>query len=333
MSFRRAIARLSRRVSPFVFPVITALSITTDARFNGAGGVAITISGANFVPASQALVAGVAATTSYTSSTSLIVTVPNTTYWEAGVYNITVQNPTGSPSAPATLTITQPSYLLAEYRGDLGLTFNSSTVQVWADQSGKGDPNRNAAQLTPANQPTYTASDSNLNGKPSLSSTPTTIALITGIWSSPSSQPFRHYVVGYQSTQVGNSGGYGFMIDGIATTHRAAFMQKSTQGDMYAGGTERLFAMTFTAPGVFVAEFNDVTSKQSRSAKTLTAVSGSPGTQAPTGLTIFNDNTATHSGTCAIGHVFTIDSSAITTAQHGEMMAYAGNRYGISIGA
>lgn len=48
------------------------------------------------------------------------------------------------------------------------ITLNGSTVSQWADKSGNG---RNATQATAANQPTYTAADAVLNGKPSVGST------------------------------------------------------------------------------------------------------------------------------------------------------------------
>lgn len=56
--------------------------------------------------------------------------------------------------------------VLAAYQSDLGVTLNSTTVSGWADQSGGGF---NLAQATGANQPGYTANDSTLGNKPSIS--------------------------------------------------------------------------------------------------------------------------------------------------------------------
>jgi hypothetical protein len=48
------------------------------------------------------------------------------------------------------------------------ITLNGSTVSQWSDKSGN---NRHATQPTAANQPTYNASNSILNGKPSIGAT------------------------------------------------------------------------------------------------------------------------------------------------------------------
>ncbi len=46
-----------------------------------------------------------------------------------------------------------------------GITLNGSTVSAWADQSASGF---HVSQATPANQPTYNATDSLFNGRPSV---------------------------------------------------------------------------------------------------------------------------------------------------------------------
>ena len=55
--------------------------------------------------------------------------------------------------------------------GSLGVTVVTG-VSAWLDQS--GNVNANATQLTPANQPTYTASDAAYNNKGTLSFNGTT---------------------------------------------------------------------------------------------------------------------------------------------------------------
>lgn len=50
-------------------------------------------------------------------------------------------------------------------RADLGVTLNGGAVSAWADQSGQGN---NVAQATPAVQPTFVSSDTNLNNRASI---------------------------------------------------------------------------------------------------------------------------------------------------------------------
>jgi hypothetical protein len=56
--------------------------------------------------------------------------------------------------------------VLVAYQSDLGVTLNGSTVSAWADQSGNSN---NLAQASAPNQPGFTASDSTLGNKPSIS--------------------------------------------------------------------------------------------------------------------------------------------------------------------
>lgn len=68
------------------------------------------------------------------------------------------------------------SGLYGWYRSDLGITLNGSTVSAWADQSGNG---RNLTQSTGSKQPTYNATDSQYNNKPSLTFTSGSATVLT----------------------------------------------------------------------------------------------------------------------------------------------------------
>jgi hypothetical protein len=72
----------------------------------------------------------------------------------------------GGAWTPADLGASLALWLDAE--DTASITLNGSTVSQWADKSGNG---RNATQATAASQPTYTAADAVLNGKPSVGST------------------------------------------------------------------------------------------------------------------------------------------------------------------
>lgn len=69
--------------------------------------------------------------------------------------------------SPVTGSLFSPvdvSGLVGWWRADLGITI-ATGVSAWADQSGTGN---HLAQLTPANQPAFTASVAALGGKPAL---------------------------------------------------------------------------------------------------------------------------------------------------------------------
>jgi len=83
---------------------------------------------------------------------------------------------------------------LCEYDGDKGITLNAGNVSGWADQSGRGDTNRNAAQGTALNQPAYLANDSDFNGHGSITFGANKL-LQTLAFSTAIAQPATYYVV------------------------------------------------------------------------------------------------------------------------------------------
>jgi len=77
-------------------------------------------------------------------------------------------------------------------RADLGVT--SGATFTWADQSGSGDPNKNAT-ATGAARPTANPNNAGFNNKATIDYTSTQF-LLTGVWAVPVPQPFSLFVVG-----------------------------------------------------------------------------------------------------------------------------------------
>jgi hypothetical protein len=305
-------------------PAPTSLATASYPRWDGAK--TGTINGSGFVSGSVVKVDGVAVTTAYVSSSQLQFSVANTTLWELGTHAVTVTNasPGGGTSGAQTLTIAAPTFQLAGYRGDQGRTMNGGTVQAWADQSGKGDANRNAIQLTAGSQPTYLATDTNLNNQPSLTSSGSA-GMQTGTWSSAPAQPTRFYLVGYTSTTSG------FFFDGITTGNRqCVFKGSSSNTSVFAGSTVNTALWDSTTKAAFCVEFNGASSKVAVSTKTFTTIA-TPGTGTVTGLSLFENFGTGGKMIGAIAELIVTDGTP-TATQHSEIMLYLGNRYNITIG-
>lgn len=313
-------------------PTTSSLGTTSDPRWDGTK-TGRTLTGTGFVPGSVVQIDGVAVTTGYASSTQLTFTIPNTVLWENGTKSITVVNatPGGGTSNAQTYTVTQPTWLQAEYRADKPRTMNGSNVQVWPDQSGRGDANRNASQLTAAKQPAYVASEATFNNQPSLTFTGASNTFLqSGAFSAAVAQPDRLYLVGINSQAA-----TAVMVDGLGSSaRREIYRSGASQASLAVDATVmNTTAWDTTTAAVIAAEFNGASSKFTKSAKTF-GVTGTLGTASAAGLTIGNYFGGVTVGmTGKIPHVIHISSSTVTTAQHGEIMDYLGNKYGITIGA
>jgi len=89
---------------------------------------------------------------------------------------VAVANRKSSLSRDNNSTPLTVSGLYAWFRSDLGISLNGSTVSAWADQSGNG---RDLTQSTASKQPTYNATDSQYNNKPSLTFTAASQTVLT----------------------------------------------------------------------------------------------------------------------------------------------------------
>jgi len=168
---------------------------------------------------------------------------------------------------------------LAEYDGDKGITLNGSKVSVWADQSGRGDSNRNAIQNTAVDQPTYIANDPDFNGHASLSFNGKRLQTLA--FNNSITQPISVYII-YKTTVAGR-----MMIDGIDATNRICIgTGPSTVLYLYAGlevtGSTNLSTLTLNQCVVF----NTTSTKVYTNNNSVVDISGSVGTNSANGITI-----------------------------------------------
>lgn len=216
-----------------------------------------------------------------------------------------------------------------EYYPGAGVTLNGSTVQVLADQSGKGDANRNLSNVTASAQPTYVASNSGYNGQATLSFDGGDV-LISGTWASPPTQPFRYYWVGHINTLSAIQ----VMVDGLTTANAAIMYENSGGLTLDAGAGVTITATSLSSKGIVVADFNTAgTSKYAFSAKTLSNIATNLGAKNNLGIRIGGYAGGGLYMTGTVAHVLVVASSTLTGAQHNEIMDFLGARYSITVAA
>lgn len=306
-------------------PTIATATVPTSVRWEGQQ--TITLGGSGFDATVTAYADGTPLTTTYVSSSAATAILPRTYLWEAGPVAITAKNATTAASAAQTLTVTQPAYLHAAYRADKGRTMNGGTVQVLADQSGRGDANRNLTQLTAGAQPIYVAANAAYNNQDTFTLDGARW-MQSGAWSVAPALPYRYYWVGEVTSSAAS-----YMVEGRVGTNRSVLYGASGSANCYAGAANVLLGPSVATKHISCLDWNGAATKYARSAKTLTTASASPGTQTITGITLgaYVDGTVVMTGVFA--RCIIVDSTSITTAQHGEIMDYLGARYGITVAA
>jgi hypothetical protein len=101
---------ISSDISPNPVPVLT--SISPNSAMAGAGSTQVTLTGSNFIPASQVLLNGsIQLSTVYESSTLLMATIPSSSLATAGSLTLSVSNPTpgGGTSTGAAFNVNSNS--------------------------------------------------------------------------------------------------------------------------------------------------------------------------------------------------------------------------------
>lgn len=223
----------------------------------------------------------------------------------------------GAPFIPL-----QISGLYLWLRADMGITI-ATGVSVWADQSGNGDANRNAAQGTGANQPTYNATDANFAGKPSLTFAANS-KLITGTWSVAIAQPATVFVVGKQDSATPGR----YAMDSLSDPPQFALFGDGTNQSHQFAGVDNVVAST-SSPKVTVLEYNGASSKQYLSSLTA-AITGDAGTNGAAGLSIGNYAGSLANGGWTLTEIL-VYNSILSASNRALVTKYLGSRYGITI--
>ena len=180
---------------------------------------------------------------------------------------------------------TSISNLMAWYRSDLLVTQSGGTVSAWGDSSASGDANRIASQATGALQPTYSASDANFNGLPSMTSGLASGRLLrTGTWSVALPQPYTVFAVARLLSTQSNS----YLCDSInGGVQSALYSSAGTDLRAYNGSNSNspTFASAQTGVAIGVMDSANTASRVYWSAATP-SVGVNNGTNGLTGVTL-----------------------------------------------
>lgn len=333
--------RLGAPIPPPAGPVIIDLSSVSATRWSGAK--TITITGSNFQPGCAVLInslstiRGGAVGTTFVSDSSLTLSLPRQALWEAEVLNVTVTNPGLEMSNAVAYTVTQPTSLQAERRADKGITLNGSTVQVWADQSGKGDANRDFTQLTASAQGTFVAGTVGTTGHPKISFGADDF-MESGLWSVALSSPATVFAIAKTGVSLAD-----FRVIWDARAPPPAAPNRFQVLALSTTGFARMFANAVTLAGtvsvagiehVYCFYFNGATSALYQSAKTA-HITGTTGTvTSQTGDRIaMNNASAISNPLLGDASFYLVFSGAIAQALREEVTDYLGWWSGITIGA
>lgn len=216
----------------------------------------------------------------------------------------------------------------AWYRMDRGITLNSTTISAIADQSAQGDSNRNLAQATAANQPSYTSADSAFKGMPSAVFDGTPKYMLSGTWSASNTQPCFWLFVGLSGNV---SAAQRFAFDAQTATEHALFSPTSSKNASVFAGTTLNSGASIAAASVVGITFNGGSSAVYVNALTATA-SGNAGAAALPALTYgagFN-LTAGNSWVGTNTELLLVGSVPSATVKE-RLMRYAAMRYGTTL--
>lgn len=218
------------------------------------------------------------------------------------------------------------SGLVAWYRADLGVT--GSPVSAWADQSGTGDANKNLVQATGTKQPTLNASDAAYNNQATLSfASASTQQLVSGIWSAALTSPKTILFIGNFS----GAAVLQYALDGLAVNTAAISNNAAAVNIVINSGAGLSSVVANNGVPQAIVGVYQVAGAIYDNAKTAIA-SGSAGTSSSTGLTV---GSAGNLGAPLNGKIAEIAawSRALSAAEVAQLLAYAGSRYSIAIGA
>jgi len=214
-------------------------------------------------------------------------------------------------------------------RADMGITL-ATGVSQWNDQSGTGDPNKNATQASGGAQPTLNTADAAYNNQPTLTFTGASSQYMqTGTWIAPPATPCTWIVVGNYSG--GGSGGPSF-IDALTVTNARIYTNNVGTTINIASGSSLTGNATVTNQSIIAGVFNGNTASAIYVNNTqLAVVVGAAGNlSTPTGLTIGAREDVTNFFYGKIAEVIGY-TGVLTQPQLALVFTYLGNRYAIPV--
>jgi hypothetical protein len=180
---------------------------------------------------------------------------------------------TGLGQSAVTIASILGANILAWYKDPV-----AGSISSWTDSVG-GDANKNAVQATGANQPTFNATDSNYNNKPTLTFGANQF-LQTGIWATPMVGPTTIIVVGHPATNTASCYFVNSLVNNLGIFNSPSLVEITNQVNTMSSGVGDV-----TFPGIIIACFNGVSSTIAVRQNTPQAT-GNAGLGTATGITI-----------------------------------------------
>ncbi len=228
-----------------------------------------------------------------------------------------------APFAPTSIT-----GLELWVRGDLGVTQVAGAVSSWADQSGKGDANRNLVQSVAGKKPTLNAIDAAWNNQATLSFASASSQQLdsAGNWAPALAQPFTLIL-------VGEDGGAGFQGWASNTASSLQVNYGNGSADMvgYAGSFLASNQGGTSARKMVAVSFNGVSSAIYENARTARAT----GAIGATGLDQLTLGCCPGVGIYLNGKLAEalVYSKVLSPGEIDALCSYLASRYSLTIGA
>jgi len=210
--------------------------------------------------------------------------------------------------------------LNAWYRGDdSGMILVAGDVSSWPDKSGSGITA--ATQAVGANRPTFTASDANFGGQPSVDGSAAANLWLRATGMPNTTQPFTWFVVGTPPAANGN-----VVLDGLANDNSIV---SKNGGNWAVFNGVQLNSTVAAGPNVAVLIIDGAASKLYVGKKTPD-IGDAGALIVATAITMFNDGAHIFGG--GVLAEVAVYAGALSQADVDALLDYGGARYNIAIG-
>lgn len=328
MNLRRPLRTSRRAASDPVYPVAVTdgVSPSTGDRWGG-DQTGVSVTGTDFVRGARVRVDGVPVDTVFVSSTELTCTIPKAVMQTNGAKSVTVVNPAAPASNAQTYTVsTYPTRDTTHKFASTGIAFGNEGLESWSDRI-TDDADKDAEQLTDANQPTWNASNEEFNWWETIDGGADDF-MVTGTFDTPIAQPYTHYIVAKApASKVAKHS----VVDGLDGSHRGSIYAAQTTGYVGMHGGTALESTVVWSGSILVVccIFDGANSKIFINRYGTASATGNAGAHGLTGLKYLTDvNDNTWGGSLAETIVMT---GADTAAQREGVMTYLAEKYGLTV--